>query len=112
MYFVVDDENSLRIVTVDPWVKLWLFKLNAEKYADIIKNITSYRAEWLSKVYDKAKKAKKFDLIKRHYWEKLGKYNFIIVDPDEVEKSPSFKPKVFNLSNLLLSQCPAYYSLK
>ena len=59
MYFVVDDESSLRIVIIDPWVKLWLLKLNAEKYADTIKNITSYRieADWLSKAYDKAKKA-------------------------------------------------------
>jgi len=106
MYFVVDDENSLRIVIVDPWVKLWLLKLNAEKYADIIENMSSYsiEADWLSKAYEEAKKAKKFDLIKRHYWEKLGEYNFIIVDPNEVEESLNFKPKVFILSNLLLSQ--------
>jgi|GEM_PF-687961 len=106
IYFVVDDENNLRIVIVDPWVKLWLLKLNAEKYADTASKMISYRIEagWLSKAYDEAKKAKKFDLIKRHYWERLGKYNFIIVDPDEVEESLSFKPKVFILSNLLLSQ--------
>lgn len=106
MYFVVDDESDLRIVIVDPWVKLWLLKLNAEKYADAASNMISYSidADWLSKAYDGAKKAKKFDLIKRHYWERLGKYNFIIVDPDEVEESLNFKPKVFILSNLLLSQ--------
>jgi len=106
MYFVVDDKNNLRIVIVDPWVKLWLLKLNAEKYADAASKMVSYKieAEWLSKAYDEAKKAKKFDLIKRHYWERLGKYNFIIVDPNEVEESLNFKPKVFILSNLLLSQ--------
>jgi hypothetical protein len=53
---------------------------------------------------EEAKKAKKFDIVKRHYWEKLGKYNFIIVEPDEVEDALSFKPKVIILSNLLLSQ--------
>ncbi|RLI85472.1 MAG: hypothetical protein DRO98_06890, partial [Archaeoglobales archaeon] len=76
MYFVVDDENNLRIVIVDPWVKLWLFKLNAEKYADTASKMISYRieAEWLSKACDDAKKAKKFDIMKRHYWERLGKY--------------------------------------
>jgi hypothetical protein len=106
MYFVVDDENDLRIVIVDPWVELWLYKLNAEKYADTIKNMTSYKIkiEWLNKAFDEAEKAKKFDLIKRHYWERIGKYNFIIVDPDEVEESLSFKPKVFVLSNLMLSR--------
>ncbi len=106
MYFVVDDVNDLRIVIVDPWVKLWLLKLNAEKYADAVVKMINYsiEADWLSKAYESAKKAKKFDLIKRHYWEKLGKYNFIIVDPSGVEESLSFKPKVFVLSNLLLSQ--------
>jgi hypothetical protein len=106
MYFVVDDENDLRVVIIDPWVKLWLLKLNAEKYADAASKMISYsiEADWLSKAYEKAKKAKKFDLIKRHYWERLGNYNFIIVDPNEVEESLSFKPKVFILSNLLLSQ--------
>ena len=106
MYFVVNDESSLRMVIVDPWVKLWLLKLNAEKYADTASKMISYsiEADWLSKAYEKAKEAKKFDLIKRHYWERLGKYNFILVDPNEVEESLSFKPKVFVLSNLLLSQ--------
>ena len=106
MYFVIDDENDLRVVIVDPWIKLWLLKLNAEKYADAASKMINYgiEADWLSKAYERAKKAKKFDLIKRHYWERLGKYNFIIVDPNEVEESLSFKPKVFILSNLLLSQ--------
>ena len=106
MYFVVDDENYLRIAIVDPWVKLWLLKLNAEKYADTASKMVGYSIEagWLSKACNEAEKAEKFDLIKRHYWEKLGSYNFIIVEPDEVEESLSFKPKVFILSNLLLSQ--------
>lgn len=106
MYFVVDDESNLKIAIVDPWVKLWLLKLNAEKYADTVSKMVSYgmEADWLSKAYNEAKKAKKFNLIKRHYWENIGKYNFIIVDPDEVEDSLNFKPKIFILSNLLLSQ--------
>jgi hypothetical protein len=106
MYFIVDDENDLKILIVDPWVKLWLLKLNAEKYADTASNMIRYNieAEWLSKANDEAKKAKKFDIVKRHYWERLGKYNFIIVDPNEVDVALSFKPNVIVLSNLLLSQ--------
>ena len=106
MYFVVDDESDLRIMIVDPWIKMWLIKLNAEKYADIIKNaINRIEVEWLSEAHDKAEKAKKFDLIKRHHWERLGKYNFIIVDPGEVNESLDyFKPKVIILSNLMLSR--------
>gem|GEM_PF-2306261 len=105
MYFVVDDESDLRIMIVDPWIKLWLLKLNAEKYADIIKN-TANRIDikWLSNVSDEAERAKRFDLIKRHYWERLGKYNFIIVDSSEVEMSLDFRPKVIILSNLMLSR--------
>ena len=103
MYFVIDDESDLKILIVDPWVRLWLLKLNAEKYANATLKMVSYgiEADWLSKMYEEAKK---FDIIKRHYWEKLGKYNFIIVEPEEVEEALSFKPKVIILSNLLLSQ--------
>jgi PGF-pre-PGF domain-containing protein/PGF-CTERM protein len=106
MYFLVDDESDLRIMIVDPWVRLWLLKLNAERYADIVKNAANrIEIEWLDKVRDEAEKAKKFDLIKRHYWERLGKYNFIIVDPREVVVSlDHFRPKVIILSNLLLSE--------
>jgi len=106
MYFVVDDESNLRIVIVDPWVKLWLLKLNAENYSDAASKMISYgiEAKWLSKAHEEAEKAKNFDLIKRHYWERLGKYNFIIVNPDEIEEALVFEPRVFILSNLLLSQ--------
>ena len=105
MYFVVDDESEMKVMVVDPWVELWLFKLNAERYAEIASKMTDYgiRAEWLSKAYSKAKKVESLDIIKRHYWERLP-YNFIIVSPNEVKEALSFKPEVIILSNLLLSQ--------
>ena len=113
MYFVVNDESNLKIMIVDPWIKLWLLKLNAKKYSNIIENITTYKikTKWLKQLiddikckYNEVKRINTSDLIKRHYWEKIGKYNFIIVEPNEIEEALSFKPKVIILSNLLLSR--------
>ena len=70
MYFVIDDESDLKILIVDPWVRLWLLKLNAEKYANATLKMVSYgiEADWLSKMYEEAKK---FDIIKRCSVESL-----------------------------------------
>ncbi len=108
MYFVVNDKSNIRIAIIDPWVKLWLVKINAEKYLSIKSEMyrigMGYRTKFeLDKLFKDADRLEKFELIKRHYWENLGEFNFIIIEPDNTGAVYEFKPKVIILSNLLLS---------
>ncbi len=107
LYFVVDDESSLKVMIVDPWVKLWLLKQNAKQFTETLSDMAVYDvgAKWFGQLLEEAQKVKKFNIVKRHYWERIGNYNFIIVNPDEVEASlEEFKPNVIILSNLLLNE--------
>jgi len=114
-YFVVNETSNVRILIVDPHVKLWLLRENVKQLLKALKNHISYQVPSsiignMSVVNKIADLIDKYGVVPFHHWETLGKhYNFYIAWPDETlvnllksEAQGGFQPDVIYLSNLWL----------
>ncbi|MHA1632078.1 MAG: hypothetical protein ACTSXC_04625 [Candidatus Freyarchaeota archaeon] len=114
-YFVVNETSDVRILIVDPHVKLWLLQENVKQLLKALKDHSSYQVPSsiignMTIVNKIADVIDKYGINPFHHWETLGKhYNLYIAWPDgtlvdllRTEAEGGFEPNIIYLSNLWL----------
>lgn len=112
-YFVVNETSNVRVLIVDPHVKLCLLQENVKELLKALKDHSSYQVPSsiignMTIVNKVADLIDKYGIEPFHHWETLGKhYNLYIAWPDEgivdlLKAEGGFEPNVVYLSNLWL----------
>jgi len=114
-YYVVNEESSVRVLIVDPHVKLWLLDQNLELLAKHAKESSEYQVPAdikgnMTLLNKTAYMIDKYSIEPFHHWEYIGKYyNLYIAWPDngitnllKNQTDGGFEPHVIVLSSLTL----------
>jgi len=115
-YFVVNETSDIKILIIDPHVKLWLFQQNLKQFFELLIGYSSYQVPSgiignMTMLNQVAAVIEKYGVEPFHHWELLGKrYDLYIAWPDkrivDLLKSRvdgGFEPNVVVLSNLALA---------
>jgi len=114
-YYVVNKQSDVRVLLIDPHVRLWLLKENIKQLSETFKQNVDYglptnviaNMTFVNKIADVIKK---YGVTPFHRWELLGKYYNLyiaypskrIVDLLKNQTEGGFEPHVITLSNLWL----------
>ena len=114
-YYVVNQESSVRVLIVDPHVKLWLLDRNLELLAKHTKESSEYQVPAdiegnVTLLNKTAYMIDKYSIEPFHHWEYIGKYyNLYVAWPDDGitnllknRTDGGFEPHVIVLSSLTL----------
>ncbi len=114
-YYVVSKGSDIRILIVDPHVKLWVLQEGVKNFIQMLKQNVDYElpdevVAGMRHAVEVANAVASYGVVPFHHWELLGKYyNLYIAWPDEGvtnllkdQAEGGFEPHVIILSNLWL----------
>ncbi len=115
LYYVVNGSSGVRILIVDPHVKLWVLQEGVKNLIHILKQNVDYGlpdevVDGMRHFVEIANAVASYGATPFHHWELLGKYyNLYIAWPDKsitdllrARAEGGFEPRVIILSNLWL----------
>ncbi|MEM2544541.1 MAG: hypothetical protein QXH76_06645, partial [Nitrososphaerota archaeon] len=88
-YFVVNETSDIKILIIDPHVKLWLFQQNLKQFFELLIGYSSYQVPSgiignMTMLNQVAAVIEKYGVEPFHHWELLGKrYDLYIAWPDK-----------------------------